>query len=174
MKNVALARLQLVVEGRDPGGITRMAGWLGGGAFRMLEVSPSMFAENGGTVVLADWATNGHLSEATAAQLGFEYEVEPPFVDRKGRKRLAVIDGMVTPDVVRLLTNALGQDERLTVRGMAFDPDARQVLRDTAPGSTLRKIPSSILDEYIIRRVEQVSSEEAGAQPSTAGSEVGR
>jgi hypothetical protein len=36
-----------------------------------MEVGPSMFAESGGRVWLADWAANGSLGEATAAQLGF-------------------------------------------------------------------------------------------------------
>jgi len=53
--------------------------WLGGGGFRVLEVSPSMFEVDEGLVLLADWMTNGAVAEATAAQLGFEYEPDPPF-----------------------------------------------------------------------------------------------
>ena len=47
-------------------------------------------------VYLAEWATNGRLSEASAAQLHFQVEADPPFAGRKGRMRLAVIDGLVT------------------------------------------------------------------------------
>ena len=161
VSNWIIPRLTQVISGDDQGGVSEDLGWSGGGGFRSLCVAPSMFEESAGTVVLAEWATNGHLSEATAAQLGFDFDVEPPFVGRKGRKRLAVIDGMVTVDVVTLLTEALGTDERLTVCGMAFDPDARQILREKAPGSTLRKIPSSILDEYVLRRMEQDTAEAA-------------
>ena len=49
-----------------------------------------MFAEVNGRIWLAEWAVDRALAEATAAQLGFEYEPEPPFAGRKGRSRLAV------------------------------------------------------------------------------------
>ena len=41
-----------------------------------------MFVADGGLVFLADWMTNGMLAEATAAQLGFEFELDPPFTGR--------------------------------------------------------------------------------------------
>jgi len=107
-----------------------------------------MFAEDEGLVVLADWAVGGELGEATAAQLGYEYEPEPPFVGRKKRARLAVIDGLVNPDVARLLIRALPERERLVLCGTAVDPETRDVLRELRPGSTVRKIPASILAEY--------------------------
>ena len=126
--------------------------WSGGGGFRILDVVPSMFEEDEGLVVLSDWAANGALGEATAAQLGYEYESDPPFVGRKGRTRLAVIDGLVNEPVVRLLANSLSADEKLVACGTAIDPAARQVLKDLRPGSTLRKIPASLLDEYRVSR----------------------
>ena len=38
-----MPRLESVVAGRDPSGITKSAGWEGGGGFRVLDVHPSMF-----------------------------------------------------------------------------------------------------------------------------------
>lgn len=143
-----IPRLSQVVNGDDPGGITDEVGWLGGGGFRILDVAPSMFEANGGVVVLADWATNGKLAESTAAQLGFEFESDPPFSGRKGRTRLAVIDGLVSTNVVELISGALGDDERAVVCGTAIDPLASKVLREVRAGSSVRKIPASILDEY--------------------------
>ena len=122
--------------------------WVGGGGFRVLNVADSMFDEDGGSIFLADWATNGALGEATAAQLGYEYRPAPPFSGTRGKTRLAVVDGLVNDAVVRLLMNALGDDERMVVCGTAVDPSARSILRELRPGSTLRKIPSSIIDEY--------------------------
>ena len=143
-------RLEKVVAGDDPGGITKDTGWEGGGGFRVLEVGPSMFAEAGGRVWLAEWAADGSLGEATAAQLGFGYEPEPPFAGRKGRTRLAVVDGLVNPDVARLLVGALAPEEKLVLCGTAIDPDVTQALRELRPGSRARKIPASILAEYRI------------------------
>ena len=141
-------RLRKVVEGTDAGGVTAPTGWEGGGGFRVLDVAPSMFDADGGMVFLAEWMTNGKLAEATAAQLGFEYEVSPPFVGRKGRTRLAVVDGVVNEAVVRILVSALGERERVVICGTGIDTDARPILRELRPGSTLRKIPAALLDEY--------------------------
>jgi adenine-specific DNA-methyltransferase len=49
---------------------------------------------------------------------------------------------------VRLLINALPDEERLVACGTAIDPAARDVLRALRPGSAIRKIPQSILQEY--------------------------
>jgi adenine-specific DNA-methyltransferase len=122
--------------------------WRGGGGFRVLEVSQSMFETDGGLVFLADWMTNGTLAEATAAQLGFTYESDPPFAGRKGRTRLVVVDGVVNESVVRLVVSALPDRERVVVCGTGIDTDARPILRELRPGSTLRKIPAALLDEY--------------------------
>jgi adenine-specific DNA-methyltransferase len=161
----ACPRLSKVVKGEDPGGMTDELDWVGGGGFRVLEVAPSMFSADQGMVFLADWMTNGALAEATAAQLGFAYESDPPFAGKKGRSRLAVVDGVVNEDVVRLLATALPEGERVVVCGTGIDTEARPILRDLRPGSTLRKIPAALLQEY--RSASQLSliPDEAGPSP---------
>ena len=152
LSTFAIPRLQKVVAGEDPGGVTEMLGWSGGGGFRVLDVAPSMFAEEDGMVYLAEWATNGRLAEACAAQLRFEVVSDPPFAGRRGRMRLSVVDGLVNADAVRLLVNALPDGERLTVCGTAVDPEARALLRQLRPGSSARKIPQAILQDYRLAR----------------------
>lgn len=141
-------RLERVIDGTDAGGITESTGWSGGGGFRILDVAPSMFEDAGGIVLLAEWATNGGLSAATAAQLGFEHRIDPPFSGRKGRQRLAVIDGLVNRDVIDLVLHSLGEGETVTVCGTALDDEAGTHLRQALPGSRARKIPASLLAEY--------------------------
>jgi len=148
LETYATPRLTKVVQGHDSGGVTETTGWSGGGGFRLLEVAPSMFEAEGGLVFLTDSMTNGRLAEATGAQLGFTFEPQPPFAGRKGRTRLAVIDGVVNEDVVRILVSALGDGERVVICGTGIDPNARPVLRDLRPGSSLRKIPAALLAEY--------------------------
>lgn len=138
----------LVKALRAAGKTKRETIWHGGGRFHVLEVAPSMFTEAGGQVFLSEWATNGRLAEATAAQLGYDYDHDPPFCGKKGRSRLAVIDGLVNADVVQLLLRALAPDEQLVVCGTALDPAVLDILRAERPGSTARKIPHSILVEY--------------------------
>lgn len=169
MADYAIPRLTEVVQGRDTGGITKSVEWSGGGGFRVLDVAPTMFDEDGGVVVLADWAMNGRLSEATAAQLHFDYEPDAPFCGRKGRTRLAVLDGLVNSDVAQLLADQLAPQERLVVCGTAIDPDASRRLRELRPGSRVRKIPASILEEY--REAPQwlpTAPEESDEEPATA------
>lgn len=145
--------------------------WFGGGGFRVLEVSPSMFEVDEGLVFLADWMSNGALAEATAAQLGFEYEMDPPFAGRKGRSRLAVVDGVVNEAVVRLVVSALPERQRVVICGTGIDTDARPVLRDLRPGSTLRKIPAALLDEY--RSARQLRLTLAGPSAESVASSNG-
>ena len=167
----ALPRVSKVIRGEDTGGVTDASGWEGGGGFRVLEVAPSMFEADAGMVFLAESMTNGKLAEATAAQLGFEYEVAPPFMGRKGRTRLAVVDGVVNEAVVRILASALAERERVVICGTAIDTDARPILRDLRPGSTLRKIPAALLDEY--RSSRQLRLDLAAAQrPAEEGAEA--
>jgi adenine-specific DNA-methyltransferase len=148
IETFALPRLTKVVEGTDPEGVTEETGWSDGGGFRVLEVASSMFDADSGLIFLADWMTNGILAEATAAQLGFAYQADPPFAGRKGRTRLAVLDGLVNEVVVRLIVSALPELQRVVICGTGIDTDARPILRELRPGSTLRKIPAALLDEY--------------------------
>ncbi len=160
LETYAIPRLTKVLQSTDRGGVTEVTGWNGGGGFRVLGVTPSMFETDGGIVFLADAMTNGRLAEATGAQLGFAFEPSPPFAGRKGRTRLAVIDGVVNEDVVRILVSALGAGERVVICGTGIDPDARSVLRELRPGSSLRKIPAALLAEY--RTGQQLQLELAG------------
>ena len=58
LQTFIMPRLTAVVAGDDPGGITEDVGWAGGGGFRILDVAPSMFEDDKGTLLLADWAVN--------------------------------------------------------------------------------------------------------------------
>ncbi len=156
LEQYMIPRLKAVVEG-DGSGVSKRTEWDGGGGFRVLTVGSSMFeSDAGGLVYLADSMSNGDLAEATAAQLGYQYKPEPPFVGLKGRTRLAVVDGVVNEGVVRLLVSALGEDERVVICGTGLDPEARPILRELRPGSSLRKIPAALLERYRLpqRRVQ--------------------
>jgi adenine-specific DNA-methyltransferase len=140
-------RLEMVVAGEDAGGITAAVAWKGGGGFRYVRMGPSMFDldQETGEVFLADWATNGAFSDAVAAQLGFERTDQPPFCGRKGRTRLAVLDGVVGPTETEFLVASLGERERAVVVGKAFTEEAEARLRELSPGSRVRHAPHDLL-----------------------------
>lgn len=141
-------RLQKVVAGEDSGGITKAADWQGGGGFRVLDVAPSMYEDDAGIVVLADWAENSKLAELIAAQLGFTFEPDPPFHGKHGRMRLAVVDGHADQAVVRLLVRALPEGQRLSLAATSLDPEAATLLTKLKSGSQARVVPQDILLSY--------------------------
>ena len=166
VRNFALPRLEKVVDGEDPRGVTDLTGWTGGDGFRVVDVAPSMFEESDGVVYLSDWAVNGALAEATAAQLGLAYAPDHPFVGRKGRSRLAVLDGHVSGAVADLLAAALGPRETLVICGTSVDPAVKERIQTAAPGSAVRKIPASILTQYRLNYRERRQRELARIEES--------
>lgn len=148
LANYTRPRLEKVVNNEDPRGITASVEWQGGGGFRVMEVGPSMFeADEDGGILLAEWATNGAFAEAVCAQLGYE-RLGPesrPFSGRKGRMRLAVVDGVAGDTEVDFLVSHLADGERLTLVAKAATEDAQDRLRTLSPGSRLRTAPRDLL-----------------------------
>jgi adenine-specific DNA-methyltransferase len=141
-------RLEKVVNNEDPRGITASIGWEGGGGFRCVEVGPSMFeVDEQGTVLMAAWTTNGAFAEAVAAQLGYERlgSEHRPFCGRKGRLRLAVVDGVAGDAEVDFLVSHLAEGERLTLVVKAATEEAQDRLKALSPGSRLRTAPRDLL-----------------------------
>ena len=163
LASFTLPRLQLVADGEDSGGITEESEWKGGGGFRVVDVGPTMFTEVDDVVVLSDWASGGQLAEAAAAQLGFSYDTATsPFCGRKGRCRLAVIDGRVSDTVIDMLSGLLDEGETMLICATSLDPAARDAL---PRGSRLQKIPTSILDQYR-RQYRTRRRSELGIEPA--------
>lgn len=122
--------------------------WHGGGGFSHVEVGPSMFEEIGGMVMLAEWATHGALSEAMCAQLSARYEPDGIFAGRQGRRRLAVIDGMVGVGTIDAIVEQLADGENVEVWATQIDDGAATRLKELRPGSRVYRIPSAVLDTY--------------------------
>src|SRR5690606_13318354 len=94
-------RLEKVISGDDKGGISTAVGWSMGGGFRSLQVAESAFESEHGRIFLAEWVSGDDLRRVAAAQLGFRMEdTEGPFCGRRGRSRLAVVDGVADEVVV--------------------------------------------------------------------------
>jgi adenine-specific DNA-methyltransferase len=138
-------RLEKVVNGEDPGGITGQVAWTGGGGFRMLEVGPSLYERADSRVLLADWAKGEAFAQAVAAQLGYRFQPDGPFTGLKGRTRLAVVDGVADDIVVTSLLSYLGDEERMIVVAKAAAPGAADLLRASSKGSRLLKAPTDLV-----------------------------
>lgn len=138
-------RLRMVVEG-EQGGVSSDVGWAGGGSFRVLEVAPSVFVDDpdSGTVVLAPDALGDRLAESIAANMGFTYEVDSPFCGRRGRERLAVVDGWLDDEIARYIAELLGERETVRIVATGFSDTARDALKAVSGGSTLKTIPQDL------------------------------
>ena len=141
----ALPRLSRVVGGMDQGGITKAVGWEGGGGFRALEVADSILEHRDGLFLLSERATNGEFAMAVCPQIGFSVVPDPPFVGRKGRQRLAVLDGVADEETIRAVVSRLGDGELAVVVAKAATHEAQATLARLSPGSRLWNAPNDIL-----------------------------
>ena len=135
--------------------------------YRLGDVAPSMLTQRaGGDLGLSDWAVNGHLAEATAAQLGYQYAPNGPFAGRNSRMVLAVIDGRVDSALVELLVRELVDDDVLEIAATEIAADARMTLRASSSQHRLRKIPEEILRARTCQSITELPV--SAAQPLAA------
>jgi adenine-specific DNA-methyltransferase len=145
-------RLEAIVKGDDPGGITEAVGWDGGGGFRSIEVGPSMYVDTPFGVLLSQEATNGTFSKAVAGQLGYEFQPDSaPLCGLRGRMRLAVLDGTVGEEEVRAIVAALNEGERVEIVGRSVLDGAEALVTSLAKGSKITKAPRDLLTKSALR-----------------------
>ena len=145
LREHTIPRLTEVARGTDLGGITAATGWKGGGGFRVAEVAESILEAHDGGFLLAERATNGEFALAVCPQIGFSVASDPPFIGRKGRQRLAVLDGVADEGSIRAVVSRLGDDEVAVVVAKAATREAWAALASLSPGSRLWKAPDDIL-----------------------------
>jgi len=100
-----------------------------------------MVVEQDGLPALADWARGKDLERAVAAQLRVNYVPQGPFCGRRGRERLAVVDGVADAKVAEALLAALSSGEALILAATSIRYEATDLLKSRAPGSRTLKIP---------------------------------
>jgi adenine-specific DNA-methyltransferase len=146
-------RLAKVVSGEDQGGISKDLAWLGGGGFRVIEIQDTFYAATPLGVMLTDDATGPRYARSVAGQLGFDWEpVQGEICGRRGRMRLAVIDGAVGIEELRQLTSELDENERITVVAHSILSGAEDWLSENSKGSLCLKAPADVLRERRKRR----------------------
>ena len=128
--------------------------WHGGGGFTVAEVGPSMYEvdDETGDVFLSPAATNGAWSKAVAGQMRFPLTPhDPVFCGRRGRERLAVIDGIVDEEVVRTISRSLPEGAGAVIVAKGFLPEAQSLLRRLVPGAVVRKAPDDLFPRRTVK-----------------------
>ncbi|AQR64631.1 site-specific DNA-methyltransferase [Aquaspirillum sp. LM1] len=165
-------RLKKVIDGDDPGGITKAVGWQGGGGFRYYRLAPSLLKKDkwGHWVINPEY--NGEmLSEAMCKLMGFTYAPSQSSFWQHGRSTetdfIYVTTGSLSHDQLRVISEEVGNERSLLICCKAFMADVTAF-----PNLTLKKIPKTVLhkcewdhDDYsfkidVLAEAEPLSEEE--------------
>ncbi len=138
-------RLQKVVDGEDPGGISKAVNWQGGGGFRYYRLAPSLLEKDkwGNWVINHDYNA-AMLSEALCKLEGFSYAPSDAVYWQHGhsteRDFVYVTTASLTHEQLQQLSDEVGPDRTLLVLCTAFRAKA-----DAYPNLTVKKIPRQVL-----------------------------
>lgn len=141
-------RLKKVIDGTDPGGVTEVTGWKGGGGFRFYKLAPSLIEEDQfGQKIISKQYRPEMLAEAMCKHMGYTYDPsrDPALYWQQGygteRDFIFTTTQSLTHDALKALSLEVGPDRHLLICCKAF----RARLADF-PNLTVKKIPQAVLD----------------------------
>ena len=141
-----IPRMQKVIDGKDPGGITETVEWKGGGGFRYYRLAPSLLERD----AFDQWVINkkynpNMLAEAICKLEGFTYTPSETAYWQHGRSTesdfIYITTQTLTRDQLQRLSDEVGESRTLLAMCGAFrikNPAEFQNL-------TLKKIPNAVL-----------------------------
>ena len=139
-------RLNKVIDGDDPGGVTAATGWTGGGGYRFLRLAPSLLDyDKWGREVISKAYNPAMLAEALCKLEGFTYAPSETEYWNHGHSTehdfLYVTTQTLTHEQLRDLSEQVGEGRTLLVLCAAYRGDARSL-----PNLTVKKIPDHVRD----------------------------
>ncbi len=140
-----IPRLKKVIDGEDPGGITKSINWKGGGGFRYYRLAPSLLEKDkwGNWIISKDY-NPAMLAEALCKLEGFTYAPSDTVYWQQGRSTesdfIYVTTQTLGPEQLQALSDEVGRERSLLILCSAFrgQPDAW-------PNLTVKKIPKAVL-----------------------------
>ena len=152
-----IPRLQKVIDGADPGGVTAAVNWQSGGGFRYYRLAPSLLEKDkwGNWVIHHDYNA-AMLAEALCKLEGFSYAPSDAAYWQHGhsteRDFIYVTTASLTHEQLQQLADEVGPERTLLVLCTAFRS------RGDFPNLTVKKIPKQVLsrcewghDNYSLR-----------------------
>lgn len=152
-----IPRLKKVIDGADPGGITKNVNWKGGGGFRYYRLAPSLLEKDKwGNWVINKTYNAAMLAEALCKLEGFTYAPSDSIYWQHGhsteRDFIYVTTANLNHEQLLQLSDEVGPDRSLLVLCTAFRG------RGDYPSLTVKKIPRQVLsrcewghDDYSLR-----------------------
>lgn len=144
-----IPRLQKVIDGADPGGITEAVSWRGGGGFRYYRLAPSLLEKDkwGNWVIHHDYNA-AMLAEALCKLEGFTYAPSDAVYWQHGhsteRDFVYVTTASLTHEQLQQLSDEVGPERSLLVLCTAFRVSGKNAA-DAYPNLTVKKIPKQVL-----------------------------
>lgn len=138
-------RLQKVINGQDPGGVTDPTSWKGGGGFRYYRLAPSLLErDKWGNWVINKAYNAAMLAEALCKLEGFVYAPNEAVYWEHGhsteRDFIYVTTQHLTHEQLLQLSADVGPERSLLVMCTAFRGKV-----DAYPNLTIKKIPKTVL-----------------------------
>jgi adenine-specific DNA-methyltransferase len=140
-----IPRLRKVIDGAEPGGVTKAVEWAGGGGFRYYRLAPSLLTQDkwGQWVISKDYNAP-MLAEAVCKHMGFTYAPSESVYWQQGhsteRDFIYVTTATLSHDQLQELSDEVGPERTLLVVGSAF-----RGRKEGYPNLTTKKIPSAVL-----------------------------
>lgn len=140
-----IPRLKIVIDGDDPGGITKAVDWKGGGGFRYYRLGPSLIVnDEWGNPVINSEFNAAMLAEAMCKLEGFEYAPSEDVYWIHGKSTetdfLYVTTQFMSKEMLTKISDEVGPERSLLICCSAFRCNPNQF-----PNLTLKKIPKAVL-----------------------------
>lgn len=141
-------RLDKVIDGEDPGGITKAVGWKGGGGYRFYELAPTFITKDqwGQEVINRDY-NPAMLAEAVCKLEGYVYSPSQDeyFIHGHATEKafIYVTTNFMRKKNLAAISERLGEGRHLLICCKAFDKAAACEFDNL----TVRKIPDAVLNK---------------------------
>lgn len=140
-------RLDKVIGGEDPGGITKSAKWEKGGGYRFYELAPTLINEDafGEAVINPDYDAD-MLAAGVALHEGFTYHPDGKLFWKQSsgseKSYLFVTTRHLNSDYLDSIQSTMEEDEYLTIACCSYDKGLDRVYDHI----TVKKIPQMLLE----------------------------
>jgi len=140
-------RIKKVIDGEDPGGITKIVDWNGGGGYRYFRLAPSLLEKDQfGQWVISKAYNAEMLAEAMCKHFGFTYAPSTEHYWLHGRSSetdfIYVTTNSLTHEQLQAISDEVGDERTLLICCKAF----QGTNADKFTNLTIRKIPGAVLD----------------------------
>ncbi len=145
-----IPRLQKVIDGQDPGGVTEATGWQGGGGFRYYSLAPSLIVnDRWGNPIINPEYNPAQLAEALCKLEAFSYAPSETQWWQHGhsseRDFIYVTTQNLSAEQLQALADEIGSDQSLLICCAAFHGITAAQANERWPNLTLKKIPKMVL-----------------------------